>query len=427
LTQKASALEIKTPRAFSPFLESYRYKAIYGGRGGGKSHFFAEAMIEACYMKKTRAVCIREVQNTIKDSVKQLLVDKIAALGLSHFFDVVDTEIRGANGSLIIFKGMQHYNAESIKSLEGYEIAWVEEAQTLSQKSLDLLRPTIRTPGSELWFSWNPTHEFDPVDLFFRGEHVPDSALVKQINWDDNPWFPDELRDEMENDRKADAEKAAHIWDGDYRQAPKGAYFSALLATAKTEGRISRVPHDPGLETHVSFDLGNGPNMVLWFGQWVGREVRIIDYLEGDDDATEEGWAWYARKLREKPYIYAPLILPHDARPRQRTSGKGDEQTLIDLGFKTHIVPRMDPGERVKLTQGFLPKCWIDEDKCKGGLHALRNYVSNYDEKMRIDRGPLHNWASHPADSIGHMAQAYEEPRVKKKSTGRHRPKSWMG
>lgn len=410
---------------FLPLLRPARSKAAHGGRGSGKSHFFGGLSVEESYSQHTRLVCIREIQKDLKQSAMQLILDKIEAHGLRSWFNVTQGEIRGPHDSLIIFRGMQDYTADSIKSLEGFNRAWVIEAQNLSQRSLDLLRPTIRAEDSEIWFDWNPENETDPVDALFRGENRPPNSIVVEANWQDNPWFPKVLRDEMEADTKADPEKAAHIWGGAYKQAPKGAYYAKLLAQAKLEGRLGNVPHDPILETHVSFDLGNGPNMAAWFSQWVGREVRVIDYLQGDDEAAGEGWPWYIKRLRAKPYDYGKIILPHDARSRQRTTGKGDEETLIAAGFKTVIVDRMDPGERVKLVQSFLPKCWIDETRCAVGVRGLQNFMANYDEKMRIDRGPLHNWASHPADSFGHLAQGYEAPRAKRQATGNVHASPW--
>lgn len=405
-----SQLNIDTAKVFRPLLEPSRYKGAHGGRGSGKSHFFAELLVERCVLQPTRWACIREVQNTIKDSVRQLLADKINKLGLSSAFEILETEIRGPNNSLIIFKGMQHYNASTIKSLEGYDGAWVEEAQDFSQTSLDLLRPTIRKERSELWFSWNPTSSKDPVDLFLRGPNCPKDAIVVEANWKDNPWFPEVLRKEMEEDRAADADKAGHVWDGKYQTAPKGAYYARLLAIAKTEGRIGFVPYDPVHEVRVCFDLGNGPNMSAWFLQWIGLEIRAIDYLQGDEQAKNEGWPWYIKKLREKPYSYSEIVLPHDAAPAQRVTGKGDQQTLVDAGFRTTVVPKMDPAERVKLVQRYLPRCRFDETKCADGLEALRQYQSNYDERLQLDKGPLHNWASHPSDALGHGIQAYQEP-----------------
>lgn len=370
-------------------------------------------------------VCIREVQRDLKESSMQIMLDKISAHGLSGSFAHVGGEIRGPNDSLVIFRGMQSYNADSIKSLEGYDIAWVAEAQTLSQRSLDLLRPTIRKPESELWFDWNPESEEDPIDIFLRGKDAPTDAIVRRVNWSDNPWFPEVLRKDMDRDRKANPAQAGHIWDGDYQQAPKGAYFADLLAAMRLEGRLGRVPADPVLETHVGFDLGNGPNMALIFTQWVGREVRIVETLQGDDQAASEGWPWYIRAMRSKSYCYGDLILPHDARTRQRSTGKGDEEALIAAGFRTRVVERMDPGERVKLVQRYLPLTWIDEEKCRDGIRSWKAYRCDYDEKLKIDRGPLHDWSSHFASALGHVYQAYEEPRIKQK-TKAHQPTSWM-
>lgn len=220
-----TTLQIPTPRKFAPLLKPSRYKGIYGGRGSGKSHFFAELLIEEAIAQKTDAVCIREVQKTLNQSVKKLLESKIQALGVGHYFDVQEAKIHCPHGGMIIFQGMQNHTAESIKSLEGYDRAWVEEAQSLSQRSLDLLRPTIRKPFSELWFSWNPKAETDPVDVLLRGEKPPPDSIVVEANFVDNPWFPDVLRAEMEYDRDRDPDKYAHIWLGQYEQRSSARVF----------------------------------------------------------------------------------------------------------------------------------------------------------------------------------------------------------
>jgi phage terminase large subunit len=221
----SSVLQIQTPEVFLPLLEPARYKGVYGGRGSGKSHFFGEMLVERCIMEKTDAVCIRENQKSLDQSVKKLLENKISSMNAGAYFEVQDKKIRAHNGGLIIFQGMQNHTAESIKSLEGYDIAWVEEAQTLSQRSLDMLRPTIRKPGSEIWFSWNPRFETDPVDVLLRGETPPPNSVVLEANYHDNPWFPDVLRDEMEYDRKRDIDKYTHIWLGQYQQNSESRVF----------------------------------------------------------------------------------------------------------------------------------------------------------------------------------------------------------
>lgn len=199
-------------------LNPARYKGAWGGRGSGKSHFFAELLIEEHIRNQNQAsVCVREIQRTLNQSVKRLLENKIIELKVQDYFTVQDVMIKSRRGNgMIIFQGMQNHTADSIKSLEGFDRAWVEEAQSLSQTSLDLLRPTIRKPDSELWFSWNPKNETDPIDQLLRGEMPPKDATVLKVNYSDNPWFPEVLREEMEYDRNRDPDKYRHVWMGDY-------------------------------------------------------------------------------------------------------------------------------------------------------------------------------------------------------------------
>lgn len=367
-------------------------------------------------MQPTRMVCIREVQGSLKDSAKQLITDKIIAHGLDKLFRVMDSEIRGPNDSLIIFKGMQNYNASNIKSLEGYDVAWCEEAQDMSQMSLDMLRPTIRKNDSEMWFSWNPRSEFDAIDMFLRGKNPPENSIVKQVNWSDNPWFPEALRRDMKQDRTNDPAKAAHVWDGEYQSAPTGAYYAELLAKALAEGRIGRVPHDPKLEVHVSFDLGVGQTQSLWFSQWIGREIRLIDYLQGTEESANEGYSWYARKMRERSYTYAPLVFPHDGRVREAT-GKSRAETMEGLGFRVETLPMLPVEDGINAVKESLPMMWIDAEKCSVGLTALKNYRENWDDKLRRSNGALKDWTNHAADSLRYTVQAYKTP------TGKRGPK----
>jgi phage terminase large subunit len=220
-------LQIQTPEWALPLLEPARYKGAHGGRGSGKSHFFGEMLIEEHIMNPNQAsVCVREVQKSLAQSVKRLLELKIEALNAGTYFEVQDAVIKSKKGNgLIIFQGMQNHTADSIKSLEGYDRAWVEEAQSLSQRSLDLLRPTIRKPGSELWFTWNPNQAGDPVDHLLRGDTAPPDSCVVQVNYLDNPWFPDVLKAEMEYDKRRDPDKYAHVWLGGYVQNSSSRVF----------------------------------------------------------------------------------------------------------------------------------------------------------------------------------------------------------
>lgn len=227
MATKGQTLQIPTPEWALPLLQPSRYKGAHGGRGSGKSHEFAQMVIEAHIMDpNTSTVCVREFQKSLKQSVKRLLELKIQELGVGNYLEVQDKLIKNRLGNgLIIFEGMQNHTADSIKSLEGFDRAWVEEAQSLSQRSLDMLRPTIRKPGSELWFTWNPREASDPIDALLRGPTPPPDAIVLEVNWQQNPWFPQVLRDEMEYDRNRDPDKYQHVWQGQYLQNSEARVF----------------------------------------------------------------------------------------------------------------------------------------------------------------------------------------------------------
>jgi len=263
-------LQINTPRWSLPLLTPSRYKGAHGGRGSGKSHFFAEMLIERCIMEKTDAVCVREIQKSLNQSVKKLLEIKIEALGVGHMFEIQRDRIIGNNGSLIIFQGMQNHTADSIKSLEGYDIAWVEESQTLSQYSLDLLRPTIRKEKSEIWFTWNPFDDKDPVDQFLRCDNPPPDSVVLQVNYMDNPWLPDVLKKEMEYDRKRDFDRYRHVWLGEYSSSLESRVFKNWYV------EDFEAPNNAEFRLGADWGFANDPT-VLVRAHIIGRKL-YIDY-----------------------------------------------------------------------------------------------------------------------------------------------------
>lgn len=422
-------LTIETPRALSPLLERSRYKAAYGGRGGAKSHFFAEMLIERCVMAKTRAACIREVQGTLKDSVRQLLIDKIEKLGVTHLFEVLEAEIRCPHGGLIIFKGMQSYNAANIKSLEDFDIAWVEEAQTFSETSLRMLRPTIRKEGSELWFSWNPRYETDAVDRFFRGKSPPSDAIICPVNWNDNPWFNGVLVKEKDEDYAADVEIAEHVWGGGYERISAGAYFAKHIAKLEKIGRVGFLPYDPLLgPIFTSWDLGVDDYTSIWFFQVYHIDhvprVRIIDYYEasglGADDILASALPEYTKDVvakweamdelgRETPFIYQRHFFPHDIGNREWGAGaKTRVQTVNALGVPLSAINRgvaQNPDERINAVRQLLPLCEFNQtERVMLGLTHLRRYSRKLNEQLGIYLGPLHDEHSHGADSFGEFA-----------------------
>ena len=244
-----ATLQIPTAEIFEPLLEPSRYKGAWGGRGSGKSHFFAGLTIEDGLRypgdnggEGMRMVCIREVQKDLKHSAKQLIQDKMLLHDVLQdgAFKLYNDRIECPGDGVILFQGMQEYNADSIKSLEGFHRAWVEEGQTLSERSLGLLRPTIREPGSEIWTSWNPRRKVDPVDEMLRQGELPTGAIVVKANWQDNPWFPEVLEQERLDCLRLEPDQYDHIWDGGYVGILKGAYYAHQLAKARTEGRIGR-------------------------------------------------------------------------------------------------------------------------------------------------------------------------------------------
>lgn len=303
-------LVIDTPRVFEPLLQPSRYKGVHGGRGSGKSHFFAELLIEQQLMRKVDAVCIRENQKSLDQSVKKLLEHKIQTMNAGAYFEVQDAKIKSANGGLTIFQGMQNHTAESIKSLQGYGIAWVEEAQTMSQKSLDMLRPTMREDDSEIWFSWNPRKASDPVDVLLRGDHPPPDAIVIEANWCDNPKFPETLRQEMEYDKRRDPDKYKHVWLGQYEansesrvfrnwtieefEAPAGAAFRlgadwgfavdpSVLVRCYIDGKRLYIDHEAymvGCEIDMLPDLfARVPESDKWFITADSARPETISYM----------------------------------------------------------------------------------------------------------------------------------------------------
>lgn len=405
-----SILQIQTPRVFAPLLEPARYKGAHGGRGSGKSHFFAELLIETAILKPTRAVCIREVQKSIKQSVKLLIEDKIKSMGVLSQFRILEDRIECPQG-IIIFQGMQNHTADSIKSLEGYDIAWVEESQSVSQKSLDLLRPTIRKPGSELWFSWNPDEEDDPVDELLRGPHKLSNSIVVQANYKDNPFFPEELKIEMEQDRVRNYQKYLHVWEGGYNVIVDGAIFAAELAKAQEENRITYVEPIAGIPVQTFWDLGQSDKTAIWFVQVVGMEFRIIDYYENNGHKMQH----YIDVLARRGYLYDEHCLPHDAEHEQlaaQSSIKVQLQTALRnnplLGRLVKIVPRIaKKALGIDAARAIFDRCIFDREKTKAGVKCLRNYAYAKDDD-KVSKEPKHDVWSNGADAFLQFAQNYK-------------------
>jgi len=379
----SGTLTIQTPRWAMPLVDPARYKGAYGGRGSGKSHERAEALIERCIGERVFAVCIREVQKSLAQSVKKLLELKIESMGVGHLFEVQQTQIKTPYGGLIIFQGMQNHTADSIKSLEGYDIAWVEEAQSLSQRSLDLLRPTIRKPGSELWFTWNPNLPTDPVDVLLRGEQPPPDAVVVQANYRDNPWLPDVLLGELEYDRDRDPDKFAHIWLGEYQRNSQARVFRnwRIEECEPPTGAVFRLGADFGFSIDPSCALRcwiEGHNLYVDKEVYrIGCEVdQLPDLFMGIPDG--EKWPMVADTSRPETISY----LRRHGFPKIQAAIKGARSVEEGISFLqsfdiivhpdcTHLIDeltlysyKVDP-----LTDTVLP---VLQDKDNHLIDALR-------------------------------------------------------
>jgi phage terminase large subunit len=420
-----TVLRIETPEVFEPLVEPSRYKGAWGGRGSGKSHFFAEKLIEDCAAEPgesgegMRAVCIREVQKDLAQSSKALIEAKLQKLrlgeadGFKVFRDVIETPKDG----LMIFKGMQDYTADSIKSLEGFKRAWWEEAQTASGVSLNMLRPTIRRTGSELWFSWNPRRKTDPVDQLFRGGDLPTGAKVVKANWRDNPWFPTVLEQERQDCLRQQPEQYDHIWEGGYATVLEGAYYARAIATAKAEGRIGRVPADPLLTRRIFVDIGGtgakADAFTMWVAQFVAREVRVLDYYEAVGQPIEAHLEW----LRERGYKpgKAQIWLPHDGDTQDKVHDASYAKAFRSAQYEVTVVPNQGKGaakQRIEAGRNLFGSCWFNEATTQAGIDALGWYHEKRDPVRNVGLGPEHDWSSHGADAYGLMCVVYEPPTV---------------
>jgi phage terminase large subunit len=393
-----------TPK-FRPFLEPRRYKVAYGGRGSGKSWTVAQLLVMKAMTSNCRILCAREIQKSISDSVIQLLDDTINRMGVAEYFEVQRNQILGPNGSRFIFEGLRA-NITKIKSMEGIDIVWVEEAESVTSESWDTLIPTIRKPGSEIWITFNPKRQLDATYQRFVINPPPD-AYVTKVNYSDNPWFPPELEKERKHMMETDFDLYQHIWEGECLTSHKGAYYQDQMRNARTEGRITRVPWEPQLRTQTWWDLGVADSTSIWFTQVVGKEIRFIDY----EEHSGEGLPFYAKLLQSKPYVYDEHNGPHDLAVRELGSGRSRIEIARDLGIHFNKVRNIGIQDGIEAARAIFPRCWFDQEKCRLGIDALASYHKEYDEINQVyKQRPVHDWSSHGADAFRYFAVGFNEP-----------------
>ena len=396
-------LEIDVPAPFIELFEPskhWRHVLYHGGRSSGKSTTVAIFLVTLASSKPIRVLCCREVQNSIAESVHKLLSDIIAKYNLPNW-EVTRETIRNANGSEFIFKGLRG-NAQSIKSLEGIDICWVEEAQTVSMESIDILIPTIRKDGSYFIWTFNRLTENDPV--WERIASKPDErTYVRQVNSNEvEKLLSREIISEREKMRKDNPELFEHVWLGKPMTVATGSIYGKQLAQAREDGRIGKVPYDGSAPVYAALDLGVGDSTAICFFQTVGQEIHFIDYYE----SSGEDLAHYIGVLSNKPWEYRQIFLPHDARARELQTGKTREEFFRDHGYNNVTIlrpSRMILGQDdINMTaRPKFSRCWFDETKCARLLECLRAYHYEYDERNKLlkDR-PHHDWSSHAADAF---------------------------
>lgn len=394
------------PGKLEMLFEPKRYKVMYGGRGAGRSWGCARALLIMGTRAPIRILCARELQKSISESVHKLLSDQIVALGLDYFYDIQVSKIIGLNGTTFAFEGVKN-NTRQIKSYEGIDYCWVEEANNVSKASWNILIPTVRKAGSEIWLTFNPELETDYTYQRFVKSPNKDESFIVKMNWKDNPFFPDVLRREMEDLKLRDYDSYLNVWEGFCLQMLEGVVYAKELRRTQEEGRITVVPYDRSVPIDTFWDLGRGDNTAIWFGQHVAMQNRVVDYFED----SGEDITYFLKKLQEKNYVYGTVYLPHDAKAKRLGTKKSIEEIVRAAGFKVVIVPKLSVVDGINAARMMFPNCWFDEDNTVDGLTALRHYRYRViDGQMSND--PLHDWASDGADAFRYMALALKAPKA---------------
>lgn len=386
-----STVKLQIPIAFEPLFirGKYRNKVFYGGRGGAKSHNFARALLMMGFNEPLRIACAREIQKSIRDSVYQLLVDIIRSNEWEGFYTIQSDRIIGKNGTLFIFLGLKH-NITGVKSLEGVDIVWVEEAENVSDNSWEILIPTIRKENSEIWVSFNPKNPTDPTFMRFV-EHADDNTLLCKVSWRDNPFFPDVLNEERKKLLSSDPGAYNHIWEGEFDTRHTGYVYANYIMDAREEGRITKVPYEIGVPVFTAWDLGSSNSTAIWFAQIVGYQPRIIEFYENNNKGLEH----YAEVVRSKKYEYIMHYLPHDAAHSRLGANGSISDQLKGMGIRNKVLAQSAVAHGIEQTRKLISKAWFDDVLCHDGLHALNSYKYEWDENRNMFKdNPLHDWSS---------------------------------
>jgi phage terminase large subunit len=413
-----TAIDIQLPPKLIPiFAGQARYRCCFGGRGSAKTRSFAKmaavrGVIEASKGNSGIILCCREFMNSLDESSMAEVKAAIASEPwLTDMYEVGQKFIRTRCGRVEFkFSGLRH-NLDSIKSKARILLCWVDEAEAVSESAWVKLVPTVREEGSEIWVTWNPESERSPTHKRFRASQSDDMKIV-EMNWTDNPWFPDVLELERQRDLRDRPDQYEHIWEGAFATVIEGAYYADALWLAEKEGRLSPLNADRLMTIRTYHDIGGAgataDAYTIWVVQFINKEIRVLDYYETVGQTLDYHVTW----MRNRGYENAHVILPHDGTNANSVTGKRYEDHWRDAGFTVRVVKNQGKGaamQRVQAVRRLFPQIWIDPAKCDAGLEALRNYHEKRDDKREVGLGPNHNWASHAADAFGLMAIDYNE------------------
>ncbi len=446
------------PEKLQCLFQPKRYKVLYGGRGAGRSWGVSRALLIRGAQESTRVLCVREFQNSIEESVHKVISDQINNLGMNYLYKVEKAHIYGPNGTVFSFEGIKN-NTNRVKSYEGIDICWAEEAAKITRASWGVLIPTIRkekcpnghalppapldanedysVPAecpichsgivqSEIWMTFNPELETDYTYERFVKNADPSNSFVIKMTWADNPWFPRVLHQEMLMDKERDPDYALNVWEGHCLQMLEGAIYAKELRRVQSEGRICTVPWEREWPVDTFWDLGRADATAIWFAQRVAMQYRILGYFSG----TGEDITFYLRELQRRAYVYGRHWLPHDAKAKRLGSKRTIEETVRQsYPNGVYIVPKLSVIDGINAARIILPNCYFDEAGCADGLQALRHYRYRVVDG-RLSNEPLHDWASDGADAFRYLAIALQRPRTRdNESLARkldRKPSSWV-
>lgn len=409
------------PKLIPVFTGSARYRGAYGGRGSAKTRSFAKmAAIHAhrCAQagKEGIILCVREFMNSLDDSSMAEIKAAIRSEPwLEPHFDIGDTYIRTICKRVeFVFVGLSRH-LDSIKSKARILLCWADEADPITETAWEKLIPTVREDDSEIWVTWNPEIEDSATDQRFRKD-PPDGAKIVELNFTDNPWFPDVLEGERASDKAKRPHSYDHIWGGAYKTHFEGAYFTEHLTLAREQKRITTVPEDPHMVIHLFADIGGtgakADNFVFWAAQFIGLTIKVVNHYEQQGQTIGAHLLW----LRKQGYGpgRVKIWLPHDGEQQEKTIDTSYRKSFEGAGYDVEVVPNQGRGaamQRVEKAREHFGRIWIDETKCAGGLKAIAAYHEKRDEKRKIGLGPNHDGSSHSADAFGLMCSVYEEPK----------------